>query len=115
MSKVPRADSPGESAFALHCRAEGLTPEREYIFHHKRRWRFDFAWPAQKIAVEIEGGIWNGGAHVRGQHFESDCYKYAEAVILGWRVMRFSTAMVISGEAIEFVKRALAHIGRSEG
>ena len=79
MSKLPKALSPGECAFALHCRAEKLKPEREYIFTVMKPWRFDFAFPASKVAVEIEGGIWVGGAHTRGKHFESDCQKYNEA------------------------------------
>lgn len=73
-------------------------PEREFRFHPTRKWRFDFAYPAKKIAVEIEGGIWSGGAHTRGKHFESDCEKYNTATLLGWRVFRFSGGMVERGE-----------------
>ena len=102
-----KTESPGESAFALHCRAEKLTPVREYLFMSPRKYRFDFAFPEASLAVEIEGGIWSGGAHVRGKKFQEDCRKYAEAAILGWRVMRFSTQQVISGEAIDYVLRAL--------
>lgn len=98
--KLPKPDSPGEAAFALHCRAEKLNPEREYVFAAPRKWRFDFAFPDRKLAIEIEGGIWNAGAHVRGGHFESDCAKYNAAIKLGWRVLRYSTAMVLRGEAI---------------
>ena len=95
-----RMPSKGEAAFDLHCRAEKLKPEREFKFHETRRWRFDFAFVAEKIAVEIEGGIWNGGAHTRGNHFESDCEKYNTATIMGWRVLRYSTEMVLRGDAI---------------
>ena len=41
-------------------------PEREYRFHPIRRWRFDFAWPDQLIAVEVDGNAWHtkgGGRH----------------------------------------------------
>ena len=95
-----RMPSKGEAAFTLHCKAEKLTPEREYKFHPERRWRFDFCFPAQMIAVEIEGGIWSGGAHTRGAHFESDAEKYNSATKLGWRVMRYSTNQVERGDAI---------------
>ena len=97
--------SKGEEAFALHCRVDGLDPVREFVFHPKRKWRFDFYFPKQNLAVEIEGGV--NGRHQRIGGFEGDCYKYGEAAILGVRVMRFTTRMVMSGEAIEMVKRAL--------
>lgn len=66
-------------------------PEREYKFHPVRKWRFDFAWPDEKVAIEAEGGIWTNGAHTRGKHFNSDSQKYNAAVILGWRVLRYTT------------------------
>ena len=104
---IPAKLSPGEEAFALHCRAEKLNPVREYMFHPKRKWRFDFAFPDKKLAVEIEGGTWNEGRHNRGSSIENDFEKYAEAAVLGWRVMRFSTGMATRGEAINYVLRAL--------
>lgn len=107
MSKLPKALSRGEEAFALHCRAENLTPERECVFTTERAWRFDFAFPYKLIAVEIEGGIWKGGAHTRGKHFESDCQKYNAAAKLGWRVLRYSTEMALRGDAIYDVLVAL--------
>jgi len=33
-------------------------PECEWKFDTKRRWRFDYAWPQQMIALEVEGGVW---------------------------------------------------------
>lgn len=104
----PRALSTGEELFAQHCQCYGLTPEREYtIFSH--RWRFDFAWPKEKIAVEIEGGTAFGKSrHSRGTGFENDCRKYNAAALMEWKVLRFTTAMVVSGEAIDAVREALA-------
>lgn len=72
----------------------GLNFIREYRFHPVRRWRFDFAFPDHKIAVEVEGGTWVRGAHVRGKHYRSDCEKYLEAAILGWTVLRFTSDML---------------------
>jgi very-short-patch-repair endonuclease len=82
---------------------------REYQFakHLGRRWRFDLCWPDLKLAVEVEGGSWVNGAHTRGRHFESDCEKYNEAAILGWRVLRLTTDMVTSGKSVDFILRAL--------
>ena len=101
--------SDAEEALMFHFRAAGVPlPSREYAFTEKRRWRFDFAWPARKLAVEIEGGIFSGGRHTRGSGFEKDCEKYAEAVLAGWRVLRVTTAMVTDGRALALVERALA-------
>lgn len=60
-------------------------PEREYRFLTTRRWRFDFAWPTLRIAVEIEGR----GRHQTVVGFRNDCEKYNAALRLGWRVLRF--------------------------
>lgn len=103
MSKIPQHLSPGEEQFALHCRAMQLKPEREFRFYPGRRWRFDFAFPAIKLAIEIEGGTWSTGRHTRGSGYEKDLVKYNTAVKLGWHVLRFTTAMVNAGIAINEV------------
>ena len=46
----------------LQLRAAGVDGfTQEYRFHPARRWRFDVAWPAQRIAVEVDGGQWIPG------------------------------------------------------
>jgi len=70
---------------------------REFKFCPTRRWRFDFAWPERKIAVEIEGGVWINGAHNRGAHFLSDMEKYNWATINGWRVLRYTNKTLENG------------------
>ena len=82
-------------------------PEREFGFHKTRRWRFDFAWPEKKLAVEVEGGTWAGGRHVRPAGFEQDCEKYGEAAILKWSVLRVTSKMVNDGRALQMIERAL--------
>ena len=62
----------------------------EFRFHPVRRWRFDFAIPELKIAVEIEGGSWVQGRHTRGAGYQGDMEKYNQAVILGWKVLRYT-------------------------
>ena len=64
-----------------------LTPELK--FHPTRKWKFDFAHEATKVAIEIEGGTWSGGRHTRGAGYAKDCEKYREAALLGWTVFRF--------------------------
>jgi very-short-patch-repair endonuclease len=97
-----------EEKLWLHLRAENLPlPAREFCFHPIRRWRFDFAYPDRKIAIECEGGIWTNGAHSRGKHFTSDCEKYNAAALMGWRLLRFTTDMVNKGIAVATIKEAL--------
>lgn len=67
-------------------------PEREYLFAAPdRMWRFDFAWPAAKVAVEIEGGLYRRrGGHVSVNGFMRDCEKYNAATVRGWAVLRYT-------------------------
>jgi very-short-patch-repair endonuclease len=71
-------------------RLTGITPMEEYRFHPSRRWRFDLALPSQKIAIEIEGGAWVNGRHVRPKGYRGDMEKYNQAQLLGWRVLRYA-------------------------
>lgn len=93
----------------LHIKAHKLPdPVREHRFVPDRRWRFDFAWPDRMLAVEVEGGVWNGGRHTRGAGYERDAEKYNRAAILGWRVLRFSTQQVQRGEAVAALRGVFA-------
>ena len=82
-------------------------PEREYVFHPPRRWRFDFAWPARRLALEVDGGIWIGGRHITGVGLREDHRKFNAAVLDGWRVLRFTSDMVLEGEAFSVLEEAL--------
>jgi hypothetical protein len=82
------------------------TSKQRYRFAPPRRWRFDYAWPAQRIALEIEGGAWIGGRHVRGRGYESDCEKYSTAAADGWCVIRATPRMIQDGRALALLERA---------
>ena len=95
----------------LHLRAAGIkTPLREFRFARPRRWRFDFCWPEERLAVEVEGGTWTAGRHTRGAGMEADCELNA-AVLLGWRVLRFTTDQVADGRALALIERFLSAEG----
>ena len=97
-----------EELLAFHMRAAQLpTPEREYRFHPPRKWRFDFAYPDRKIAIEVEGGTWSGGRHTRGFGFAKDCEKYNQAVLDGWKVLRFTGKMVHDGTALTTIEKVI--------
>ncbi len=81
---------------------------KEYRFHPVRRWRFDFivAMPLKKIAIEVEGGVFSGGRHTRGGGYTNDLIKYNTAVLMGWKVLRYTTAQ-INGNAIDQIKELI--------
>jgi hypothetical protein len=108
-TKAPQRKGPNlEEIFHIQVRALKLpAAQREYRFHPKRQWKFDFAWPHAMIAVEIEGGTYSGGRHVRPEGYKRDCIKYNHSALLGWRVFRFTSDMVKSGEALDFIRGVL--------
>lgn len=102
-----------ENTLAYHMRAVNLNPTAEFVFHPTRKWRFDFAFPQELVAVEIEGGIFVKGAHTRGAHFRSDCEKYNAAVELGWSVLRYTDREIKRGTAIAQIERVVAARARA--
>jgi very-short-patch-repair endonuclease len=106
-TKTPKPLSAGEETFALHCRAHGLIPQREFQFDPKRKWRADFCFVPQKLIVEIEGGVWTGGRHTTGKGMTADIAKYNRATLMGYRILRYTPEMVMMGTAINEVLEAL--------
>lgn len=86
--------SVGEIEMECLLKSEGLLFEQEYKFHPERKWRFDFAFPEEKIAIEVEGGLFSQGRHTRGRGYIGDMQKYNAAVCLGWRVLRYGTGQI---------------------
>lgn len=111
-AKAKRDGLAENMALQLRARAlvDGMFRELEFARAIGRKWRFDFAWPARHVALEVEGGTWTGGAHTRGAHFESDCEKYAIAAIQGWRVIRATTDQVRTGVAGAWMQRILTEV-----
>ena len=94
------------SAFVFICQALGIpTPVAEYRFAPPRRWRLDFAWPEQKLALEVEGGVWTGGRHTRGSGFIGDMEKYNALAMMRWYLLRVTPTQIKSGEAATLVAK----------
>lgn len=109
-SKLPRTRTAShlETLAAWAMKAANLPmPTTEYRFHPVRKWRFDFCWPSQKVALEVEGGTYAAGRHTRGSGFEADCVKYCEAKVMGWTVLRVTKAHINDGSMVRWVKAAL--------
>lgn len=60
--------------------------EAEYRFHSVRKFRFDFAHPGVKVAIECQGGIWTKSGHSSGNGLKSDYEKFCLAAACGWLV-----------------------------
>jgi hypothetical protein len=103
-----------ENKLAEQMEAAGFPPAvREHQFARGigRRWKFDFSFPMIRLAVEVEGATWTLGRHSRGDGYEDDCEKYNEAQLMGFVVLRFTTAMVKDGRAVAVIERALVARG----
>lgn len=97
-----------EILFERHIQDARLpTPETAYKFHPTRKWEADFAYPRYRLLIEIEGGEWTQGRHSRAKGFINDCEKYAEAQILGWRVLRIPGTWVHDGTGVGYLDRLL--------
>jgi len=79
----------------------------EHKFHPKRKWRFDLACPEQRIAIEIEGGVFIKGAHGSITGILRDVEKYNEATSLGWRVIRAIPTKITLAQIEVLVKKII--------
>lgn len=81
----------------------------EFKFHPKRRWRFDYAFPEYKIAIEVEGGVWTNGRHTRGKGFLGDMEKYNAGTLAGWRIFRVTPDTLITDKTLKMIHLALQY------
>jgi very-short-patch-repair endonuclease len=88
--------------------AQGIPkPVREHRFHAVRKWRYDYAWPDDKVALEVEGGAWTQGRHTRGSGFLADMTKYNAAAADGWCVLRCTPKDLRSQATVALLRQAL--------
>lgn len=100
--------------FKILCVAAGLPlPVREFRFAApEREWEADFAWPDEKIILEVEGGAWSGGRHTRGSGYLKDMEKYNNATLRGYRLFRCTPSTLCKSATIELLKQAMEIIVR---
>ena len=72
-------------------------------------WRMDYAWPEERVALEVEGAVWTGGRHTRGAGFSEDLRKYNAAGSMGWIVLRCQPKELLRVATVEMVKAAMLH------
>ncbi|MGI8684772.1 MAG: DUF559 domain-containing protein [Acidimicrobiales bacterium] len=107
-----RLDDGGERTSCLESPMDRLLvrqrlplPERQFWLPG-RRYRLDYAWPAARLAVEVDGYE----SHSDLEAFRSDRERQNVLVLLGWTVLRFTWADVRNRPArvADQVRRALA-------
>ena len=100
-----------DQAFLGLVRVSGLPdPVMEHAFAApERKFRFDYCWREQMVALEVEGGAYTGGRHTRGPGFVKDLAKYSLAAAMGWRVLRVTPMQLATDYTIDLLKRAFAY------
>ena len=94
--------------FTQICAKElGVECVKEYRFYKNRQWRFDYALPKYKIAIEVEGGVWTQGRHVRPVGFRGDMNKYNMATLMGWRLFRTTPKKLLTNDTLKLLKNAI--------
>lgn len=74
----------------MWCNEHVVQLTQEHKFHPKRKWRFDYAIPDLKIAIEYEGLISKKSRHTTITGFTKDTEKYNAAIKGGWKVFRYT-------------------------
>jgi very-short-patch-repair endonuclease len=71
---------------------DGMIPGyvEELQFHDVRKFRFDWAIPSMKIAIEYEGIFSKKSGHTTVGGYTKDCDKYNLATLEGWKVLRYT-------------------------
>ena len=92
----------------MQAHPHGPMPEHQYKFRPDRKWMFDFAWPNDKLALEINGGTAGGrGAHSRGPSVDKDYEKWIAAQLDGWTVLLATASMTKELVALRYVEAIL--------
>jgi hypothetical protein len=124
--------SAAEEMLALHLKADKICYQREVQeIIPGRKFKFDF-WCAKfrfpvimdgfrasldaknydykQVLVEVQGGVWLKGksGHSSGTGITRDCEKLSLAAVYGYRTIVVTPAQIKSGQAISWIKAALA-------
>ena len=100
-----------ENLLAMQIKMAGLiTPEREFKAVAGRRFRWDFAWPDQKLLVEVQGGIWAKGGHSTGVGITRDAEKANLATLNGYRQITVTGNQIRTGQALRWIQEALKEV-----
>jgi very-short-patch-repair endonuclease len=101
--KVDRVDSRLEAMLAQQLRAAHAPAwTRNHLAIPGRKLEIDFAWPAVRFAVEVQGEV-----HRIREHFHRDVEKSALLQLEGWQLLPVDGRTIRSGQALVWVLRLL--------
>lgn len=107
-----------ESQLAYMIRCVGLPePKTQYRLPEvpERRHLWDFAWPCERLLVDVQGAIWvDHKGHNSGAGVTRDCTKLNLATLAGYRCLFVTSNQIDSGEAVQWIERALKVVQESE-
>jgi len=107
-SKNSRKDYKAELLEQIRA-ADLPDPAREVTFHEARKWRFDFLFTDYAVAVEYDGGVFDGDpSHSSISGILRDIEKINEAQLAGFTVIRVTAQTVENGTALRYIKRAIS-------
>lgn len=104
---VKKAVAPDLFLKLLQQRFKNEEIVKEFRYHPTRKWRFDYAIPAKKVAVEVDGGVWTGGRHINPAGYINDMEKLNTAASMGWLVLRITTDDRFAMKTFELIKNTL--------
>ena len=95
-TKPPEKSPLAEKFEQLWAVIDGPAYVTELQVVEDRKFRFDYAWPEEWVALELQGGIYlaGKGGHVAPKRFQNDCDKFNRAVCAGWRPCKLATGQV---------------------
>ena len=97
------------SIVSAYFKAEGLpAPVFEHQYIPGRKFRLDIAWPACRVGIEVQGGIWIKGAHSTGSGILRDMEKRNAGILAGWRVIEVTPGQLCMRETVDAVRKLIA-------
>src|SRR5262249_3281144 len=103
-----RGEAKNRAVFLALCKQHRLPqPEVEYRISPDRKFRWDFAWPAQRVCLEVQGAVWTGGAHGRGSGIIRDQAKANIAAGRSWLCFYTTPKELCTVQTIEMIRLAL--------
>ena len=124
VAATPEPIPAGVLAAVLAAGFDRPTSEHEFMLP-ERKWRFDWAWLPERVALEREGGDFRRvtcecgrtrtvfvSRHHSRDGLEADLEKYNTAAIMGWIVIRATPVSIKNGLASIQIVEALRYATR---